>query len=88
MIDPIDFNVEEGESPLKKIRELLGVSQEEFGRRIGVTGQTVSRWERGIWPATFTLAQIRALRREIKALGLDLDDIPDDLGPKKAQAQN
>ncbi|MBI5748138.1 MAG: helix-turn-helix domain-containing protein [Nitrospinae bacterium] len=32
---------------IKNIREKLGITQEEFARRIGVTVTTVSRWERG-----------------------------------------
>ena len=32
---------------IKNIRERLGITQEEFARRIGVTVTTVSRWERG-----------------------------------------
>lgn len=44
--------------PLVEARARLGkISQEELGRRLGVEGMTVSRWERGesvprrrIWP--------------------------------------
>ncbi|MBI3599195.1 MAG: helix-turn-helix domain-containing protein [Nitrospinae bacterium] len=32
---------------IKNIREGLGMTQEAFSRRIGVTVTTVSRWERG-----------------------------------------
>ncbi|MBI4378687.1 MAG: helix-turn-helix domain-containing protein [Nitrospinae bacterium] len=32
---------------IKNIRESLGMTQDEFARRIGVTVTTVSRWERG-----------------------------------------
>jgi putative transcriptional regulator len=32
---------------IKNIRERLGMTQEEFARKIGVTVTTVSRWERG-----------------------------------------
>ena len=32
---------------IKNIRERLGITQEEFARKIGVTVTTVSRWERG-----------------------------------------
>ncbi len=32
---------------IKNTRERLGITQEEFARRIGVTVTTVSRWERG-----------------------------------------
>jgi len=32
---------------IKFIRERLGMTQEEFARKIGVTITTISRWERG-----------------------------------------
>ena len=32
---------------IKNIRERLGMTQDEFAKRIGVTVTTVSRWERG-----------------------------------------
>lgn len=42
---------------LREIRTSLGLSQEAFGRAIGVSNITVSRWElgvnlprRGLWP--------------------------------------
>ena len=34
---------EAGESPLKKLRDELGMSQEEFARQIGTSVRTVSR---------------------------------------------
>ena len=32
---------------VKRIRNLLGLSQEAFGRRVGVTLLTIHRWEAG-----------------------------------------
>jgi putative transcriptional regulator len=32
---------------IKNIRERLGMTQDKFAKRIGVTVTTVSRWERG-----------------------------------------
>jgi putative transcriptional regulator len=69
---------EEGGSPLKKLREQAGLSQEELARRIGVSVKTVSNWERGVYPATMTVPQTKAL---CKALGVVLDDLPDNFGP-------
>ncbi|MEQ8959278.1 MAG: helix-turn-helix transcriptional regulator [Coleofasciculus sp. C2-GNP5-27] len=42
-----------GESPLKQLREAVGLTQEELARRIGVSTKTISNWERGAYPATF-----------------------------------
>ena len=69
-----------GESPLKKLREDAGLSQQEFANRIGVGIATVSRWERGVSPAMLTVPQMKALCR---VLGLAIEDLPDNFGPSK-----
>ena len=82
MIEPDQPLFKKGESVLKKIRQILGgLSQEEFARRIGVSGQTVSRWERGIWNPQLTLPQIKALERELSSRQLRFQDLPDTFGP-------
>lgn len=80
-----EFKLVGGESPLKQIREALGLSQEAFAREIGTALVTVGRWERGQTPPTFTLPQIKALRRLIRPLGLDIDDLPDHFGPTEIE---
>ena len=35
------------ESPIRAARRRLGLSREELGRRLGVSGRTVSYWESG-----------------------------------------
>lgn len=69
---------EESESPLKRLREAAGLSQQELATRIGVGITTISRWERGVSPATMTVPQMRALCRE---LGISFDEVPDNFGP-------
>lgn len=70
---------------LKTIRKLLGgISQEEFARRIGVSVNTVNRWEKGKHPATLTIRQAKLLDQELRTIGLSLQDIPDTLGPLEA----
>jgi putative transcriptional regulator len=70
----------ENESPLKKLREAAGLSQQELASRIGVGVTTISRWERGASPAMMTIPQIRSLCRE---LGVTFDELPDEFGPSK-----
>ncbi|NJR67147.1 MAG: helix-turn-helix transcriptional regulator [Leptolyngbyaceae cyanobacterium CRU_2_3] len=72
------LNLEDAESPLKKLREGAGLSQQELASRIGVGVTTISRWERGASPAMMTIPQIRALCRE---LGVTFDELPDEFGP-------
>lgn len=70
-----------GESPLKALRSELDMSQEEFGRSIGTTARTVSRWEAGDSVPTFTIAQMKALDQLLKSKGKTIQDLPDDFGP-------
>jgi len=64
---------------LKTLRELLGdISQEELGRRISASVQTVSRWERG-GKAMLSIPQIKALEAQLESVGLRFQDLSDDL---------
>lgn len=72
-----------GESPLKHLRDELGMSQEEFGRTIGVSLRTVSRWEAGINVPSFTLPQLKALDKLLKSHGKAIQDLPDSFAPVK-----
>jgi len=67
----------ETDSPLKRLREAAGLSQQELASRIGVGLATISRWERGVSPAMMTVPQIKALCRE---LGVTLEELPDNFG--------
>lgn len=71
----------EGESSLKALRSELDMSQEEFGRSIGTTARTISRWEAGDSVPTFTIAQLKALDRLLKLKGKTIQDLPDYFGP-------
>lgn len=70
-----------GDSPLKKLREELGLSQEEFARQIGTSARTISRWEAGDSIPTFTIAQMKSLDRLLRANGKTLEDLPDRFAP-------
>jgi transcriptional regulator with XRE-family HTH domain len=70
---------EENESPLKKLREEAGLSQQELATRIGVAVATISRWERGA-PAMLTVPQMKAL---CKVFGKSIEELPDEFGPPK-----
>ena len=65
------------ESPLKKLREELGMSQEEFARQIGTSARTISRWETGENVPSFTISQMKALDALLQANGKTLQDLPD-----------
>jgi transcriptional regulator with XRE-family HTH domain len=69
----------ENESPLKKLREEAGLSQEGLARIIGVASATISRWERGA-PAMLSVPQMKAL---CKVFGKSIEELPDEFGPPK-----
>lgn len=73
--------IEEGESVLKVIRTRLGYTQEQLAVKLGTASVTVSRWERGTAEPTLTLAQVKALSRELKKIGMTIDNLPNTFGP-------
>jgi DNA-binding transcriptional regulator YiaG len=68
-------------SPLKKLREELGLSQEGFARQIGTSARTISRWEAGDSIPTFTIAQMKSLDLLLRANDKTLEDLPDRFAP-------
>jgi transcriptional regulator with XRE-family HTH domain len=79
--------LEEGKSPLDTLLKLLGnISMAEFARRLGVNEKTVRLWRQGKHPATFTLPQLKILKRELEAVGLSLEDLPDSFAPYHAKS--
>lgn len=53
------------------LREGLGLTQAEFGKRVGEDKMTVSRWERGtVRPSAAALKRIDAVRREALRRGV------------------
>jgi DNA-binding transcriptional regulator YiaG len=56
---------------ITSLREALGMTQAEFGERIGVDKMTVSRWERGaLRPSEGSLAAISELRNRATRSGV------------------
>lgn len=69
----------EKESPLKKRRDELGLTQREVAVAIDVSVQTVSNWETGRFKEVrLTLPQVKALCR---VLEWTVEDLPDDFRP-------
>ncbi len=71
---------EENDSPLKKLREEAGLSQQALSHKIGVAVTTISRWERGESIAMLTVPQMKALCR---AFGKSIEELPDEFGAQK-----
>ncbi|MEG4249059.1 helix-turn-helix transcriptional regulator [Microcoleus sp. Pol10D4] len=70
---------EDEESHLKKLREELEMSQEDLARELGVSSQTISRWELGKNVPMFTVKQMKALEKLLASIGKSIGDLPDNL---------
>ena len=85
MINPIVVQVykeiEEGKSPMKVIREQLGLTQPQFAVQLNVAVSTVSRWENGKSPVTLTIRQFKTLDDMLRELGMTVHNLPDNMGP-------
>lgn len=52
---------------VKKLRQSLGLTQEQFAAKVGVTYSTVNRWENGKGkPSPLAIQRIDELRDELK----------------------
>jgi DNA-binding XRE family transcriptional regulator len=75
---------QEQESPLKKRREELGLTQRDVAGAVDVSVQTISNWETGRYRgARLTLPQVKAL---CQVLQWSIDDLPDDLAPPRSES--
>jgi transcriptional regulator with XRE-family HTH domain len=56
------------------LREAMGLTQERFGRKLGVTKMTISRWECGTMrPSRSMVAAIRNLQARLRNKGVKID---------------
>ncbi|MGG6238206.1 helix-turn-helix transcriptional regulator [Nodosilinea sp. AN01ver1] len=65
-------------SPLNQLCQRVGLTQAELARRIGVSDRAVRAWEKGEYPPTLTVPQMRSLCKE---LAITFDELPDEFGP-------
>jgi DNA-binding XRE family transcriptional regulator len=66
------------DSPLKRRREELGLTQRDIGLALGKTDQTISNWETGIYQPKMTPQEFRKL---CELLQWSIEDIPENFGP-------
>ncbi|MGG6295266.1 helix-turn-helix transcriptional regulator [Leptolyngbya sp. AN02str] len=63
-----------------RLREKLGLTQRQVAEAIGVTDQTVSNWERGVYAPKLTPRQTAKL---CQTLSLTVQELADLLEPEK-----
>lgn len=64
-----------------KLRESLGLTQRQIAEAVGVTDQTVSNWERGVYAPRLTLRQTVRL---CKAVDRTVEELADLLEPENS----
>ena len=69
---------QETNSPFKRLRLNVKLSQEQLAREIGVAVSTIRRWEKGQAEPTMTVAQMKEFCRAVKQ---SFEDLPSSLLP-------
>ncbi len=61
---------------VRELRERIGLTQEKFAAKLGVTTPTINRWEHGrAKPSPLALSQIEKLIRKLGKDGADLAEL-------------
>lgn len=79
MLNHQDGNSYSNLPTLRKVRDRLNLTQEEFARKLGTTTRTIGRHERGEHKLRLTLGQVKLLKELLEQAGMSIDDLPDDM---------
>ena len=82
MTRPKKSQRQETNSPFKRLRLNVKLSQEQLAREIGVAVSTIRRWEKGQAEPTMTVSQMKQF---CKAVEKNFEDLPDSLLPSDSQ---
>jgi len=72
---------QETNSPFKKLRLNVKLSQEQLAREIGVAVSTIRRWEKGQAEPTMTVSQMKEFCKAVKK---SFEELPNSLLPSEA----
>jgi DNA-binding transcriptional regulator YiaG len=78
MTRPKKSQRQETNSPFKRLRLNVKLSQEQLAREIGVAVSTIRRWEKGQAEPTMTVFQMKEFCRAVKQ---NFEDLPNSLLP-------
>ncbi|MEL6579611.1 MAG: helix-turn-helix transcriptional regulator [Cyanobacteria bacterium J06621_12] len=78
MTRPKKHQRQETNSPFKKLRLNVKLSQEQLAREIGVAVSTIRRWEKGQAEPTMTVSQMKEFCKAVKK---SFDELPSSLLP-------
>lgn len=78
MTRPKKSQRQETNSPFKRLRLNVKLSQEQLAREIGVAVSTIRRWEKGQAEPTMTVSQ---MKKFCDAVQKNFNDLPDSLLP-------
>ena len=78
MTRPKKSQRQETNSPFKRLRLNVKLSQEQLAREIGVAVSTIRRWEKGQAEPTMTVSQMKQF---CKAVEKNFEDLPESLMP-------
>ncbi|MEP0835270.1 helix-turn-helix transcriptional regulator [Microcoleus sp. AS-A8] len=80
MVDDKNLNFNPNVPTWKQVRERLGMTQEEFAQAVGLSRNTIGRYERGEHHRlTLSASQIKRLVELMEQAGISIKDLPDDI---------
>lgn len=85
MTRPKKTQLQQTNSPFKKMRLNVKLSQEQLAREIGVAVSTIRRWEKGQAEPTMTVRQMKEFCRAVQK---KFDELPDSLLPPSKNGSN
>lgn len=81
MTRPKKSQRQETNSPFKRLRLNVKLSQEQLAREIGVAVSTIRRWEKGQAEPTMTVLQMKEFCRAVKK---SFEELPNSLLPSNS----
>ena len=80
MVDDKNQDFNPNVPTLKQVRERLEMTQEQFADALGLSRNTINRYERGVHQRiALSVGQIKRVVELMKQAGLSIEDLPDDI---------